>query len=231
MSKSKKEKQIPDIVIERLPRYYRYLRQLRGHKEKVSSSELARSLATSASQVRLDLSYFGGFGLQGYGYNVEDLYQRIGCILGVDRPRRYLIIGAGSLGRAIARYPVFLEVGFELSALFDVDPEIIGSQYNGVTVEHIDRLEERLAGRDVEIAVLTVPAEAARQAAERAIAAGVRGVLNFAPCDLELPDGIPVKNIHLTDRLLALSYWISNDPNCRGTKKNSEQQSKKQFKN
>lgn len=214
-----KEKQIPEIVIERLPRYYRCLRQMRGVQEKVSSRELARRLSTSASQVRLDLSYFGGFGLQGYGYNVEELYRRIGSILGVDRPRRYLIAGAGSLGRAIANYPVFLEIGFELAALFDVNPDVIGSVINGVEVLPVDQLESWMGTHPVEAAVLTLPAEAAPDVADRLVRAGIRGILNFAPCDLQLPDDVPVKNIHLTDRLLALSYWISNDPRCQNREK------------
>ena len=204
------KKTVPGIVIERLPRYFRFFRALRGKREKISSQELAAELHTSASQVRLDLSHFGGFGLQGYGYNVEDLHAKIGTILGVDREQFYVIVGAGRLGRAIANFPVFQEVGFRLAAIFDVDPEVVGSELGGLTVAHLDTLAAFLAEHKVLIGIITTPAEVAREVAARLAAGGVGGILNFAPVDLAPTESLQVTNIHLTDKLLSLSWRIMN---------------------
>jgi redox-sensing transcriptional repressor len=203
-------KDIPDVVVARLARYYRYFRSLLGCREKLSSQELATALRSSASQVRLDLSYFGGFGLQGYGYNVEALYREIGKILGVAEERRFLIIGAGSLGRAIANYPVFHEIGFRLVGILDIDPALFGRVIGGIPVRPMDELEACVRKEKPEIAVLTLPATAAQEVADRLVRVkGLRGILNFAPVDLLLPEGFPAEDIHLTDKLLALSYRIS----------------------
>lgn len=206
----KRKDNIPDIVIERLPRYYRFLRSLMGRQEKISSRQLAEHLSTSASQVRHDLSYFGGFGLQGYGYRVEDLHRQIGEILGVSSDRYYVIVGAGSLGQALARYPVFEEVGFHLEALFDNDPARIGSDIGGVRVRNVIGLGDCIREGRVDIVVITAPAAAAQGIADAAAAAGCGGVLNFAPVDLQVTGPMQVRNIHLTDKLLALSYRLQH---------------------
>ena len=206
----KKNGSIPDIVIERLPRYYRYLRSRMGKQEKISSRILAEHLSTSASQVRHDLSYFGGFGLQGYGYRVEDLCRKIGRILGVEKERYYVIVGAGSLGRAIANYPVFQDVGFHLSAVFDRSKDIIGSALAGGKVLDVAGLAPYLDEKCVDIVVITAPADAAQEIAETACSAGCSGILNFAPVDLQVPDKVQLRNIHLTDMMLALSYRLQH---------------------
>lgn len=202
------KKGIPEIVIERLPRYYRCFRALRGKREKISSHELAAEMHTSASQIRLDLSHFGGFGLQGYGYNVEELHTKLGQILGVDQAQYYVIVGAGRLGRAIANFPVFQEVGFSLAGIFDIDDSVIGQDIGGVRVSHADGLARFLGEHPVRIGIITTPAEAALGVAEIFRAAGVGGILNFAPVDIAPTGQLPVTNIHLTDRLLSLSWRI-----------------------
>lgn len=203
-----KKKAIPEVVIDRLPRYYRYFRSQLGQREKVSSRELADVLSTSASQVRLDLSYFGGFGLQGYGYNVEELYTRIGEILGIDQEQYYIIIGAGRLGRALADFPVFREVGFTLRAIFDNDPQVVGSRIGGVQVSDVAQLAGFVRNGQAGFAIITTPPEAAQGVADILCQNGIKGILNFAALDLNVSPGVAVSNIHLTDRLLALSYWI-----------------------
>ncbi|HOG64322.1 MAG TPA: redox-sensing transcriptional repressor Rex [Spirochaetota bacterium] len=204
------KKGIPEIVIERLPRYYRCFRALRGKREKISSQELAAEMHTSASQIRLDLSHFGGFGLQGYGYNVEELHARLGEILGVDQTQYYVIAGAGRLGRAIANFPVFQEVGFTLAGIFDIDDAVIGQDIGGVRVSPVEGLAAFLAEHPVRIGIITTPAEAAPGVADVFRAAGVGGILNFAPVDIAPTGNMPVTNIHLTDRLLSLSWRIMN---------------------
>lgn len=204
----KKSGSIPDIVIERLPRYYRYLRSQLGKQEKISSRILAEHLSASASQVRHDLSYFGGFGLQGYGYRVEDLCRKIGRILGVEQDRYYVIVGAGSLGKAIANYPIFSEVGFHLSAVFDRNPEIIGSPLAGGKIGDVSELGKYLEDKSVDIVVITAPAEAAQGIADITCGSGCNGILNFAPVDLQVPENVQLRNIHLTDMMLALSYRL-----------------------
>jgi len=203
---------IPAVAVERLPCYYRYFCSLKGKREKVSSQELANGLRASASQVRLDLSYFGGFGLQGYGYRVNGACAKIGDILGIGRAREYVIVGAGRLGRALADSPVFQEVGFCLAGIFDIAPEIIGENIGGKTVAHLDSLESFLAGKAVRIGIIATPAQAARDVANALHAAGVRGILNFAPTDLAPSNGMSVTNINLTDKLLSLAWKVMNQP-------------------
>jgi redox-sensing transcriptional repressor len=204
------KKGIPEIVIERLPGYFRCFRALRGKREKISSHELAAELHTSASQIRLDLSHFGGFGLQGYGYNVEELHTKLGEILGVDQAQYYVIVGAGRLGRAIANFPVFQEVGFSLAGIFDRDPAVIGQEIGGLRVASVDSLAEFLTTYSVRIGIITTPAEAALGVAAIFRDAGLGGILNFAPVDIGPSAEMPVTNIHLTDRLLSLSWRIMN---------------------
>ena len=201
---------IPAVAIERLPRYYRFFHSLKGKREKISSQELAEELRTSASQVRLDLSYFGGFGRQGYGYRVGAVCSRIGEILGIGTPQEYVIIGAGSLGRAIANSHVFQEAGFNLAGIFDIASERIGTNIGGKIVVHVDTLASFLTGTMVRLAIIATPAESAQGMADVLSASGVQGILNLAPVDIVPGDGIRIANVNLTDKLLSLSWMIAN---------------------
>lgn len=197
-------------VIKRLPKYYRYLNTLSAEgKEKVSSSELAHLMGTTASQVRQDFNCFGGFGQQGYGYHVSNLKERIGEILGLTHQYHVIIVGAGNIGRAVANYPGFAKEGFNIQAIFDVSPALIGIDVHGTLVQPMDKMEAWLSSHQVDIAVLAVPSAHAQETAEVLARGGVRGIWNFAPVDLALPEGIAVNNVHLSDSLHILSYRMN----------------------
>ena len=202
----------PDVspaVIRRLPRYFRYLRELiRQGKLRVSSGELAEMMRLTASQIRQDLNCFGGFGQQGYGYNVNYLYARISELLGVSAGIRAVVVGAGDLGRALVRSSIFEKRGVDVVAMFDVDPERIGHDVAGIAVYDIRELGSFCRKTPVNLAVLTVPKEEAQQTAAGLQACGIPGVWNFTGCDLELPDGMEVENVHLGDSLMILNYKL-----------------------
>ena len=202
--------QISKAVISRLPRYYRYLRELiESGTERISSEELSKIMKATASQIRQDLNHFGGFGQQGYGYNVKSLYNEIGKILGVEEAHNLIVIGAGNLGRAIVRYKGFADHGFHFCALFDVDETLCGKTINGVRVYHMDELESFVLNNQVDIVALTIPTDAALRTSQSLYDLGVRYFWNFAHTDLELPADAIVKNVHLLDSLLELSFTIS----------------------
>ncbi len=204
------KKEIPKAVISRLPRYYRYLHDLMDEGcVRISSEELSKRMNATASQIRQDLNHFGGFGQQGYGYNVEVLYKEIGKILGVEKIHNIIIIGAGNLGRAIARYQGFSNQGFTFLSMFDVDEKICGKTINKIPVRRLDKLDSFVAENKVDIAVLALPANEAAEVAKRLYFQGVRCFWNFAPIDLPLPADTVVKNVHLLDSLLELSFAIS----------------------
>jgi len=210
-----RKKDIPEIVVERLPKYYRYFKSLIDKKEKVSSREVAEAMATSASQIRLDLSHFGGFGLQGYGYNVKELYEKIGSILSADRQQSYIIVGVGNLGVALARYPMFDEAGFVLDAAFDVNPKVIGTEIGGVKVLDVSELSGYVKSGKSCVAVIATPAEAVPEISTILQDGGICGIINFAPVDIYAKsDDLPVQNIHLADKFLTLSYWINTCKSC-----------------
>lgn len=203
------EKGISTAVIRRLPRYYRYLGELLAHDVvRISSKELSERMGVTASQIRQDLNNFGGFGQQGYGYNVEYLYMEIGKILGLDRKNRIVIVGAGNLGQAIANYSDFERRGFEIIGIFDVNPNIIGTQIRGIEVRSSAELEEFVKTEQVDIAALTIPKEKAPQVAADLVKWGIRGIWNFAPTDLHLPSYVMQENVHLAESLMRLSYKI-----------------------
>ena len=203
------EKEISTAVIKRLPRYYRYLGELLAHDVvRISSKELSERMGVTASQIRQDLNNFGGFGQQGYGYNVEYLYNEIGKILGLDKKNRIVIIGAGNLGQAIANYADFERRGFEIIGIFDVNPSIIGTSIRGVTIHSAEMLEEFIKTHEVEIAVLTLPKENAPQVAADLAKWGIRAIWNFAPTDLHLPPNVMQENVHLAESLMRLSYKL-----------------------
>jgi len=210
MIKGKDGSIIPKVVIERLPRYYRYFDWLENQMEKISSRKLGELMGSSASQVRLDLSYFGDFGQQGYGYNIKKLKNELGNILHVDTQMKFIIVGAGNIGRALTRYNAFTQAGFKLQAIFDVKPILIGEKINGVPIYNVKDLGSFVKDHDIGIAVVAVPKEAANDVAKVLVENGVKGILNFAPMDLDLPKTFPVENIHIIDKILALSFFISS---------------------
>lgn len=201
------QRKISRAVISRLPRYYRYLGDLlEAGVERISSSDLSKKMHVTASQIRQDLNNFGGFGQQGYGYNVKYLYTEIGKILGLDRCHNFIIIGAGNLGQALANYASFERSGFILKSLFDVNPRLEGVTIRGIPVRMVDELEDFLKNNDIEIAALTLPKSKAIEVADILVDNGVKGIWNFAHTDLSLPKDVVVENVHLSDTQMKLSY-------------------------
>lgn len=204
------EREISQAVIRRLPRYHRYLGELlENGLERISSNDLSKAMKVTASQIRQDLNNFGGFGQQGYGYNVEYLHTEIGKILGLDKKHSMVIIGAGNLGQALANYQRFEKSGFVLKGLFDVNPKLQGLTVRGVEIRMMDELQNFVRQNQVEIAVLTLPKEKAIEAANRLVEYGVKAIWNFAHTDLTLPENIIVENVHLSESLMQLSYKIT----------------------
>ncbi len=203
-------KGISRAVIERLPRYYRYLGELLEEGvERISSGELSRRMHVTASQIRQDLNNFGGFGQQGYGYNVKYLYEEIGKILGIDRKHNLIIIGSGNLGQAIANYANFERRGFIVKGMFDVNPKLIGMVVRGVEIMGVENLEDFIVENDVQIAALTIPKTKAPEIADRLVQAGIKAIWNFAHVDLNVPEDVVVENVHLSESLMRLSYRVS----------------------
>ncbi|BCN31937.1 redox-sensing transcriptional repressor Rex [Anaeromicropila herbilytica] len=201
------EKEISLAVIKRLPRYYRYLGELMEKDVvRISSKELSEKMQVTASQIRQDLNNFGGFGQQGYGYNVEHLYTEIGKILGLDKRYNIIIIGAGNLGQALANYTDFEKRGFILKGIFDVNPILIGLSIRGTEIRLMGELEEFIKSNNIDIAVLTIPKHNAPKVAADLVNWGVHAFWNFAPCDLNLPKDIIVENVHLSESIMRLSY-------------------------
>ena len=201
---------VSSAVIRRLPRYHRCLGDLiRAGELRISSAELAKIMGVTASQIRQDLNCFGGFGQQGYGYNIKFLYNKISELLGVNEGFNAVIIGAGNLGSALAATHMFERRGVNRLAMFDINPELVGTKIYNVPVRHIDELYDFCVSNNVHIGVLTVPKEAAYNVTETLIKAGIKGIWNFANMELKLdtPDVI-VENIHLGDSLMALCYEI-----------------------
>jgi redox-sensing transcriptional repressor len=199
-------------VIRRLPRYYRRLDDLhQAGVERVSSNVLAKSMNVTASQIRQDLSYFGGFGQQGYGYHVETLRDKVAEILGMDMGHTAIVLGCGNLGRALLKNFPFENNGFRLVAAFDTSPELIGTEINGVPILNVSDVEEYIKENEISIAVLTVPQQAAMTTARQLVQAGVKGLWNFTNLELDIEaPGVVVEDVHFADSLLALSYLISD---------------------
>lgn len=205
------QKQVPDVVIRRLPRYYRYLSELlKLDTKRISSAALSKKMGVTASQIRQDFNYFGGFGQQGYGYNVENLHRTIGEILGINTYNMTIIIGAGNLGRALANHDSIEKRGFKITALFDVSPEICGTEVNSKPVYNISALEEYIKDNRVDIAILTTPKSCIQEMVSRLEKAGVKGVLNFAYTEISDSCGMAVENVHLTDSLMTLSFKMNH---------------------
>lgn len=215
---------VPAAVIKRLPRYHRYLGDLLlDGRLRISSAELSRIMNVTASQIRQDLNCFGGFGQQGYGYNIKYLYGKISELLGVKQGYRAVIVGAGNLGRALSATRMFERRGVKRLALFDVDEKIIGTEIYGIPVYSIDTLYDFCRENEVQIGVLTVPKEAAFDVATTMARAGVRGIWNFANMELKLEnERVIVENIHLGDSLMTLCYEIKSSAE---SEKSSEEES------
>lgn len=209
------DKIISQAVIGRLPRYYRYLGDLKDSGiERISSQDLSKLMKVTASQIRQDFNNFGGFGQQGYGYNVEYLYNEIAKILGLHYKHNLIIVGAGNLGQALANYVNFERRGFIVKGVFDINPELHGKELRGVPVQPIENIEEFVKENDIDIAVLTIPKDGAVKTAEVLVRCNIRAIWNFAHVDLNVPDSIVVENVHLSDSLMKLSYGISKFDNA-----------------
>ncbi|MBQ1376395.1 MAG: redox-sensing transcriptional repressor Rex [Lachnospiraceae bacterium] len=200
---------VPNVVITRLPRYYRYLEELMDEGvERVSSSELSERMGVTASQIRQDLNHFGGFGQQGYGYRVDFLHQEIARILGIDGVNHIILIGAGNLGQSLAKYTNYRKRGFLIEAIFDKDPEKIGKPVQQIRVSDIRDLPGYLKTHDVDIAAIAIPKEEAVKVAEVLVKNGVKAIWNFAHTDLKVPPDVSVENVHLSESLMALSFKV-----------------------
>lgn len=211
------EKEISQAVIRRMPRYYRYLGELLDDGvERISSNDLSRRMNVTASQIRQDLNNFGGFGQQGYGYNVKYLYEEIGKILGLNQRHNIIVIGAGNLGQALANYMKFEKLGFVIIGLFDVNPALDGITVRGIKIHMLDELDQFCAENHVDIAALTLPKEKAASITERLVGLGIHAIWNFAHVDLEIVnDDVVVENVHLSDSLMQLSYNIVRNRNAK----------------
>lgn len=202
-------KQVSKAVIKRLPRYRRYIRDLkRKEVDRISSNELSNIMGYTASQIRQDLNNFGGFGQQGYGYNIESLDEELSNILGLTGKYTMIIMGAGNLGQAIANYTSQRE-HFNLVSMFDINPRLIGIKLNEIPVRDYDEAAEFIKKNNIDIGVICTGKRNAQQVAERLIEGGIKGIWNFAPIDLDLPEDILVENVHLSDSLHSLTYHIS----------------------
>ncbi len=203
------DEKISEAVVRRLPKYYRYLSDLDAlGVERISSSAMSKGMSLNASQIRRDLNCFGGFGQQGYGYSVKSLKQEIMHILGIDKAYHVVIIGSGNIGQALAFYKNFALEGYIIKAIFDVDSNRIGKKINNIEVLSMNDLETYLKTENIHIGILATPKGAAQDVADILIKGGVTGIWNFAPIDVKVPDNAYVENVHLSDGLYVLSYYM-----------------------
>ena len=213
-------KPVSNAIIRRLPRYRRYLGnlQLKGIK-KVSSNELSELIGYTASQIRQDFNTFAGFGQQGYGYPVNELYEGINTILGLDREYKTVVVGCGNLGQAITNYTYYYKIGFNIIGLFDVNPKIIGNWINDVEVMDVSKLGKFVEREGIDIGIICVNRENAQKIADILVEGGVKGIWNFAPIDLEIPDDVALESVHLSDSLHALSFMIKSKEDAKKEQK------------
>lgn len=213
----KNDKAISSAVIRRLPKYYRYLGMIMDKGiVRISSQNLSEITGFTASQIRQDLNHFGGFGQQGYGYNVEDLRDQLAEIIGLDQKYNIAVVGAGNMGHALCNYKGFEDTGFHIVAVYDTDPALIGTTINGVKVLDAEDLEASVRKKKVDIVALTTPKQVSQELADLVAEAGVKGIWNFAPIDLKVPEGIVLENVHLDESLHALTYYIGNIKDYKG---------------
>ena len=203
-------KNISMAVIRRLPKYYRYLGELvKNDVDRISSKELGEKIGFTASQIRQDLNNFGDFGQQGYGYNVKELHNQIGTILGVGKEYNAVLIGAGNIGQAIANYSRFTDIGLGITAIFDANPKLVGMRIRDVEIKDIDELKEYLEENNIDMGILCVPRINAQRVCDVLVNGGVKGIWNFAPIDLHVPETVKVENVHLSESLLTLVYQMN----------------------
>ena len=203
------ERQISKAVIKRLPRYYRYLGEiLDSGMERISSGELSSRMKVTASQIRQDLNHFGGFGQQGYGYNVKHLHDEIGKILGLDQAHNMIVIGGGNMGHALAKYSAFDRNGFRIKGVFDVNPDLVGKKIGNIPIYSVDDLSDFVKKEKIEIAALTLPKEAAPEMANVLISCGIKAIWNFAPVHLDVPEHILVQSENMANSLAVLSMHL-----------------------
>ncbi len=207
-------------VVKRLPKYYRYLGLIADRGIiRVSSQELSKITGLTASQIRQDLNHFGGFGQQGYGYNVEELKAEIEKIIGIDKSYKAIVVGMGNIGQAIYKYRGFNEdSGFKIVGLFDKDKNIVGRTINGIKVNDVKNISKLIDKEDVDIAVLSVTADAAQEVCDKLVEGNIKGIWNFAPVDLKLPKDVVLENVHLDESLFTLTYYMNNLKDYPGTK-------------
>ena len=204
-------KDISRAVIRRLPRYFRYLGELKDEGvEKISSQDLSEMMHVTASQIRQDLNNFGGFGQQGYGYNVSYLYDEIGKILGLYKEHNLILVGAGNLGHALAGYMNFEKRGFYIRGIFDLNPELLGSKIRDIPIMDMKDMPEFVRENDIDIAVIAIPKAAAVSVARTLVNCGIKGIWNFSHVDLEVPPSVMVESVHLSESLMRLSYNLNN---------------------
>lgn len=205
---------VSNAVIRRLPRYRRILEELiKTNIDNVSSDKLAGLTGSTASQIRQDLSNFGGFGLPGYGYNVQNLYDQIGQIIGLNNKYNMIIVGAGHLGQAIANFTQFLKSGFHIIAMFDVNPKLIGLRINDIEVLNYEALDDFLRINKIDIGIITSNKEGAQNIADKLAKGGVKGIWNFATADIYVESSITIDNVRLSDSLQTLTYLINQNSN------------------
>mgnify|MGYP001013202759 FL=1 len=203
---------VSNAIIRRLPRYRRYLNELRKQGvKKISSNELSELIGYTASQIRQDLNTFGGFGQQGYGYSVDSLFNEINKILGLDREYKTIVVGIGNLGQAITNYTYYYKIGFNIVGLFDVNPKLVGLSINDVLVRDFSEMSDFVKENDIDIAIICVNRENAQKVTDVLVDAGIEGIWNFAPVDLNVPNDVAVENVHLSDSLHTLSFLIRSN--------------------
>ena len=203
---------VSNAIIRRLPRYRRYLNELRKQGvKKISSNELSELIGYTASQIRQDLNTFGGFGQQGYGYTVDSLFNEINRILGLDREYKTIVVGIGNLGQAITNYTYYYKIGFNIVGLFDVNPKLVGLSINDVLVRDFSEMSDFVKENNIDIAIICVNHENAQKVTNVLVDAGIEGIWNFAPLDLDVPEHVAVENVHLSDSLHTLSFMIRSN--------------------
>jgi redox-sensing transcriptional repressor len=200
---AKQKNYVSEAVMRRIPRYYRYLTDIeKMGTERISSRELSQRMRLTASQIRQDFNCFGGFGQQGYGYNVSELRQELQKILGLNMDHHVIVIGAGNLGQALANYNGFKKDGFLVEGLFDINPRLIGISIRGINIYDLDDLERFTDQNPIQIAAICTPKEKAQEVTDRVIRNGIKGIWNFAAVDITVPQDVVVENVHLSDSLL-----------------------------
>ena len=205
-----KKRNISMAVIKRLPKYHRYLEELlKNEVDRISSKELSKKIGFTASQIRQDFNCFGDFGQQGYGYNVKELHAQISNILGLTKEYKYIILGGGNIGQAVANYNKFEKLGFKLESIFDINPKLVGLKIRDIEIKDIDTLEDYLKENNIDVGIICVPSRSAQKVCDILTRNNVKGIWNFAPVDLKVPEEVFVENVHLSESLLTLSYLMN----------------------